>query len=157
MPHVTRCVHAAFGNSYDMSQRGPATDTEDVPSYEQTRREITAAFLRMAETGERPDPAQMARLEAGLREGTATGEAQQPALPPEPVVYYFRVGNRIKIGYTQSLHHRVRSLMPEEVIGWESGNVALERRRHRQFAAYRVTREWFEDCEAIRDHIATLA
>lgn len=158
MAKSTRPTFASFtGNGYDLAKRETATPEDDVPSYEQTRLDITAAFLRMAETGERPDPGQFARMEAGLREGVATGKGAQPKLPPEPVVYYFRVGNRIKIGRTGNLQGRIKDLAPEEVLGWETGDSETERMRHRQFASYRTNREWFEDCTAIREHIATLA
>lgn len=143
-------------NAYDFRDAKTSVPEEDVPSYEQTRREISAAFQRMADSGERPDPAQWARMEAGLREGTARGKATQPRKPAEPTVYYFRVGNRIKIGYTQNLASRIRDLAPEEVLGWEPGDRSTETLRHTQFRAYRMAREWFEDCKAIRDHIATL-
>lgn len=156
MPHVTRPGFAAFGNSYALNQRGPSVDREDPPSYEETARMIADAFRRMATTGERPSPEQLARMEAGLREGVAEGKLKPLRNVPEPVVYYFRVGNRIKIGRTGNIEHRRRTLMPEEVLGWEPDDGTTELRRHKQFAACRISGEWFEDCPAIRKHVASL-
>jgi hypothetical protein len=74
------------------------------------------------------------------------------------VVYYVRVGNRIKIGYTTHLKQRLASIGPEEVLATEPGGFKLEQHRHAQFAEYRVmkNREWFVDCPAIREHIETI-
>jgi hypothetical protein len=68
-------------------------------------------------------------------------------------VYYVRVGDRIKIGFSAHLDARLRSLPVEEVLGWESGDRGLEAHRHRQFAVHRTAREWFTDCPEIRAHI----
>lgn len=122
---------------------------------EQTRQMIWDLAERMHQTGERPTPEQMARMEAGVREEVATGKGMNWHCP-NPVVYYMRVGNRIKIGYSQNLAGRMVNLAAEELLGYESGDQKLERHRHRQFKAYHVHREWFEDCPAIRDHIATI-
>ena len=110
-------------------------DTGEVPSGD----EIRAMALALQHKREQRALASRARQEAGY-----------------PVVYYFRVGNRIKIGWTRNLERRIETLMPEEVLAIEPGPQQLETRRHRQFAGYRIVREWFVDCPAIREHIASL-
>ena len=155
MPKVTRRGHAAFGNSHDLRHRATAIPDEDPPTVEQTRREIWDALAKMHETSERPTPEQIARMKAGVRQAVSDGKGMGSNFP-EPVVYYMRVGNRIKIGYSQNLASRMVNLAAEELLGYEPGDVKLERHRHRQFAAYRIMREWFADCPVIRDHIATL-
>lgn len=155
MPHVTRRGHGAFGNSYDLAQRATHLPEDEPPTVKQTRRMISELALRMHETGERPTPEQMARMEAGLRQARADVKVP-PQHVPHSVVYYMRVGNRIKIGYTQNLEGRMRGLAPEELLGYERGDTTLEHLRHRQFNAHHVAREWFEDCPAIRAHIAKI-
>lgn len=58
-------------------------------------------------------------------------------------VYYVKLArDRVKIGFTTNLHGRMSSLRttaPDlELLACESGTVALERRRHEQFAHLRV-------------------
>jgi hypothetical protein len=60
-----------------------------------------------------------------------------------PVVYYARIGNRVKIGTTTALAARMATINPEELLAVESGGVDLERRRHGQFADLRTHGEWF--------------
>lgn len=73
------------------------------------------------------------------------------------VVYYMRIGNRVKIGYSTNLPARVASVMPEEVLATEAGGRLLEDVRHRQFDQLRVIREWFRYEEPLAGHIARLA
>lgn len=72
------------------------------------------------------------------------------------VVYYMRVGERVKIGYTTNLTKRIAAVMPEELLATEPGGRLLEETRHRQFAELRTTREWFRNDELLREHIAGL-
>lgn len=93
-----------------------------------------------------------ARFEAGL-----------PASPgtigvPDEKVYYVRVGEHIKIGYSRNISSRLNGYPPNsELLAVELGDKSLEKERHHQFHAYLAWgREWFTDCQEIRDHIATL-
>lgn len=52
----------------------------------------------------------------------------------DPVVYYLRFGDRIKIGTTTNLRTRLISVPCDEVLAVEPGSYALERERHEQFA-----------------------
>lgn len=72
------------------------------------------------------------------------------------VVYYARLGNRVKIGYTADLGHRMNSIQPEEVLATERGGPKLETKRHAQFAKLRVVGEWFRYEQPLVDHIAAL-
>ncbi len=158
MPKATRRTELAFGNSYSFRGRASSAPEPEPLSPAETRDEISAALHRYAETGEYPSDEVWERMAGGLRDRVARGK-MKPAINVSasgPVVYYFRVGNRIKIGYTGNLAIREKDLAPEEVLGWEPGSYELERRRHEQFASHRIAREWFEDCPAIRKHIASL-
>lgn len=59
------------------------------------------------------------------------------------VVYYMRLGDMVKIGWTTNLPKRTRTINPQEVMATEPGDMKLERQRHRQFADLRVHGEWF--------------
>lgn len=74
----------------------------------------------------------------------------------ESVVYYVRVGNRVKIGTTTNLRRRLAILAPEEVLATEPGNTAQERSRHVQFRALRTVGEWFRYEEPLVSHIEKL-
>ncbi|WP_156357333.1 GIY-YIG nuclease family protein [Frigoribacterium sp. Leaf263] len=80
------------------------------------------------------------------------------APPRVDVVYYIRFDDRIKIGTTANPRQRLGRLWHHEVLAFERGDRAVERRRHDQFAAWRFARtEWFAVNEPLAAHIATLA
>lgn len=83
-------------------------------------------------------------------------QQQQAERRAASCVYYVRRGDRIKIGTTINLILRMRELRPDELLAVEPGGRALEQRRHREFAAMRVTPrgEWFHDTHVLRAHIA---
>lgn len=72
------------------------------------------------------------------------------------VVYYMRVGNRVKIGTTCQLGNRLRQINPEELLATEPGGLSRERQRHREFKALRTHGEWFELGSPLTEHIAEL-
>lgn len=76
----------------------------------------------------------------------------------EGFVYYLRVGDRIKIGYSVDVRQRMRAYPPDsELLAVEPGSLALERERHQQFAGQRAAgREWFRPCPEIEQHAAEL-
>lgn len=72
------------------------------------------------------------------------------------VVYYMRIGNRVKIGYTTNLRNRLNAINPEELVATEQGGPQLEAKRHQQFAQLRVHGEWFRFDGALAEHVKTL-
>lgn len=70
-------------------------------------------------------------------------------IPPrkhQPLVYFLRNGNRIKIGTTTELKRRIRTLAlrPENVVLLLDGGQQLERELHRKFTGLRIgDTEWF--------------
>jgi hypothetical protein len=101
------------------------------------------------------------RAEADERETDRLAKAKAAAaagkqVQPESVVYYMRVGNRVKIGYSTNLASRIAAVMPEEVLATEPGGRLLEEVRHRQFSDLRVGREWFRHEGRLADHIENL-
>lgn len=71
-------------------------------------------------------------------------------------VYYARLGNRVKIGYTLNLRQRMSQVMPEELLATEPGGPAKETERHGQFAHLRTHGEWFRYEGELVDHVAVL-
>lgn len=84
-----------------------------------------------------------------------------PAKPSNPpVVYYLALSpTTVKIGTTTDLAMRVRSLRTnlQYVLAVEPGGRDVERARHEQFAADRISRrEDFRVSEALEKHINAL-
>lgn len=78
--------------------------------------------------------------------------------PRLDVVYYLRLGERVKIGTTFAPRQRFAALPHDEVLAFERGGRDLERRRHREFADDRLgTSEWFALGAGLRAHTAVLA
>lgn len=72
------------------------------------------------------------------------------------VVYYMRIGNRCKIGYSTSLRTRLEVIHPEELLATEPGGLAQERVRHQQFSRLHVYGEWFSYEDELVEHVEHL-
>lgn len=74
----------------------------------------------------------------------------------QPVVYFLRNGNRIKIGTTTDLHQRIRrlALRPEHIALLIPGGRTEERALHRRFAELRDgNTEWFQDSGPLAQYL----
>lgn len=74
----------------------------------------------------------------------------------QSVVYYIRLGNHIKIGYSTNMKARLIGLRadPEDVLATEPGGLELEKQRHEEFKAERVgRRENFNPSPRLLAHI----
>lgn len=100
---------------------------------------VTERALRRA--GEAEHSAEVHEVKRGNREPS--------------VVYYARIGDYIKIGYTTRLRNRLTTLRVDELLAVEPGGFDLEQARHRQFAAERIDlrRENFRPSESLTNHI----
>lgn len=72
------------------------------------------------------------------------------------VVYYMRIGNRIKIGTTTNLRDRLATINPEELLALEVGGSRAEHERHREFADLWTHGEWFRYEGRLVAHIERL-
>lgn len=74
----------------------------------------------------------------------------------DPVVYYARIGDYIKIGFSAHLRNRLRTLRVDELLAVEPGGPDLERDRHQQFTTDRIDlrRENFRPSDALLEHVA---
>lgn len=94
-----------------------------------------------------------------VRSGEAHRMARSVPTPEKPTfVYYFKFGDRIKIGFSKDLKNRVTGVPCEEVLAVEPGSRDLEQMRHKQFDADRIyrNREWFRPSDALLSHIQML-
>jgi hypothetical protein len=115
----------------------------------QGARNRVAEAQRMRESGE-IDQRRQERSEAIQRQN----ERLAKQVAERSVVYYARLGNRVKIGYTTDLTKRMSVIQPEEILATERGGPKLESQRHAQFAELRVVGEWFRYEQPLIDHIA---
>lgn len=74
------------------------------------------------------------------------------------MVYYARIGDYIKIGFSIRLRNRLATLRVDELLAVEPGGPELERERHREFTAERIDlrRENFRPSDRLTEHIAAL-
>lgn len=72
-------------------------------------------------------------------------------------VYYIRIGDHIKIGYSTNLKQRISQLRLQQsaLLATEPGGRELEKERHRQFSADRIisNREDFDPSPRLMAHI----
>jgi hypothetical protein len=73
-------------------------------------------------------------------------------------VYYLRVGEQIKIGFSADVKRRLRAYPPgSELLAVEPGTKTLELGRHRQFVeCLDAGREWFRPEAKLLEHIASV-
>lgn len=74
------------------------------------------------------------------------------------VVYYLRVGDLIKIGFTTSLEQRMRSYPPNaQLLAVHPGTLDTERQMHHRFLHHLAQgREWFTPGDELADHLRTV-
>jgi len=87
------------------------------------------------------------------------GEVPDHELPPPrvDVVYYLRYADRVKIGTTANPRQRLAVIWHDDLLAFERGDRALERRRHEQFAAERYGgTEWFRASDRLLAHADTM-
>lgn len=127
------------------------------------RHEIAAAAMAAGSLGfDLTDPAVRAVvIAAGRRDWTAAGKPDREYVTrttPEPehhpaVVYYFRLGDLVKIGTSKNIRARYETLHPQGVDAVEFGGLALERARHAEFIDDHLHAEWFRRSPRLNVHI----
>lgn len=98
------------------------------------------------------DPEMIERM---VEQSAAASEKRRALRGVLGVVYYMRFGDRVKIGYTSDLHARALEVPNDEVLAAEPGGYETERKRHLQFAEFKVPafKEWFRLDRTLSDHI----
>lgn len=83
---------------------------------------------------------------------------QEPKTGYEGSVYYLRIGDRVKIGFTSNIFHRLTSYPPNmEILLIRHGSKDLEHREHIRFSEHRTDgREWFTANERVLQMISEI-
>lgn len=93
-----------------------------------------------------------------VSDGTEPGITERPE--PKPLdrerVYFVRLGDRVKIGYSANVNGRMEAVPHEEILAIIPGTRHDEATMHRKFAHLRVVGEWFQDDPSIREFIAAI-
>lgn len=73
-------------------------------------------------------------------------------------IYYLRVGDLIKIGYTRSIPDRLKAYPPHStLLATHPGTLKVERQMHHKFLhQLKQGREWFEPAEDLLAHIESV-
>lgn len=73
-------------------------------------------------------------------------------------IYYLRIGDSIKIGYSSQLWNRLSSYPPGTVyLATHPGSRADEAGLHSRFSAYRIAgREWYSTAHELMNHIVEM-
>lgn len=104
---------------------------------------------------EREAKAERARREAAARPALAESLTQR-----ESVVYYVRIADHVKIGYSKNLINRLHALRVEvsDVLAIEPGGRSIEQQRHEQFGHLRIKAKWenFTPGDDLDTHIKAL-
>lgn len=94
--------------------------------------------------------------EAPQRQGKTTPEGPRWSELPGHV-YFVRIGDHIKIGWTSNLKHRFSSLQPDQILATQEGTTADEKELHQRFDHLLAKgREYFHPGPQLLDHIALL-
>lgn len=86
--------------------------------------------------------------------------ARQRVVMPNGFVYYVRLGQLVKIGFSTNVEQRLKSFRTTHadiaLLATEAGTARTERRRHAAFDAYRVRGELFTLGPELAAHISRL-
>lgn len=138
----------------------------DDPAFPFIARAMANLVLLRAADPRDPDTVRRAIAAGRLLHAEAISPRSLPTYTPPPgvrrqpdlgCIYYARIGNRCKIGYTTNLRTRMQNINPEELLAVEPGDEQQERHRHDQFRALRTHGEWFRYEDALVAHVAVLA
>ncbi|MGH3094582.1 MAG: hypothetical protein ACRDMV_01110 [Streptosporangiales bacterium] len=118
---------------------------------------VTARLLAVSSAGVEITADILEQIIVRCREDQSRPSAPLPDPTHDPIVYYLRFGDRVKIGTTTNRKVRFESIPHDELLATEAGGREVEQKRHRQFKGLYVLGEWFRYEQPLRDHIAGLA
>ena len=133
---IIECAHLLKGLGFDMSD--PAIQTRAIEQGRQRHKGYRRVNVQQQAT-------------MSQRHGI-----EQRTADPVGTVYYMRVGNRVKIGWSSNLPARLLTFNPEELVAVETGSKTVERQRHREFSQLRTTGEWFRLEEPLQSYLVSL-
>lgn len=115
-------------------------------------RSVAGTFLALRDELSRKRDADLAAIQAKAMDGSGFAET----------VYYVRISDHVKIGTTNDLARRLRTLYadhdPKLLLAIEPGGWGVEQHRHKQFREERVwqNRELFNPSPRLLGHIAEI-
>lgn len=116
-------------------------------------------FVYMPEMSEAMHRQARKRFERQRIEAVYDGFLKNSSPEADGLVYYMRINQQIKIGYTTNLTQRSRAYPPgTELLAVEPGTKETERERHIKFSRFRKRgREWFVEAPELTEHMSALA
>lgn len=116
----------------------------------------TMVWRRVQQNLGRPDLVKASDQLAAEAAEREEAERQKRLANRDGHIYYLRTNGLIKVGWSRSIHDRLRAYGPEvEVLCYHAGSRDDETNLHRNLRPYLARgREWYEDCDAMRDIIA---
>lgn len=118
---------------------------------------VAAAHRRSARIEAELHSEEAVRRREESRQRTAVmAEAERLATEAKSRVYYARLGNLVKIGYSIEVKKRMSQINPEELLATEVGGPLAEKARHQQFAHLHYHGEWFRFEGALVEHVQAL-
>lgn len=144
--NVRRCVWPGCGTRHMMVRVGPLC-WEHAQLVADAVNESTHRVISNAQA----DAATRRQREAEQRAKVAASRGQHPGW-----IYYVRVGDRIKIGYSVDVKRRMRAYPPDSrLLAVHPGTPQLETEMHQRFAgSLAAGREWFRESTDLAEHIA---
>lgn len=156
MEHVTRYKCQMSGCPFVSTIEAPVCEDhlQQIGQVFLETRSVAGSFLRLREEIARKQAASISEKQVEAMGDLPTGFTE--------TVYYVRISDHIKIGTTNDLAKRLRSLYadhdPKLLLAVEPGGWAVEQHRHQQFRDERVwaNRELFNPSPRLLGHIAEL-
>lgn len=149
---------ADFGRCTVQMKSGRFCDIESMPEapYPICPKHAAKLFLFLRSRMSVDDASRVeATLDAMARDRGARLNRRRYRETHDEVVYYVRVGEYIKIGFTGNLRERMKAYMTGTLLACEPGGRAVERLRLQQFWQDRAPHgyEWFHPSSSLTDHI----
>lgn len=159
---VDKCVNDIWENTplcehhaYDMRKKVEMSKELDhrnaLEEYEQAKQEAEERYQEALYKQQRDEEALAAEwLRKFQEEERLFNSKHRPGM-----IYYLRVGENIKIGFSTYVEDRLRSYPPDsKLLAQHPGTPALEQTIHRKFFNHlSYGREWFTPCKEIDSHI----
>ena len=149
---------ADFGRCTVQMKSGRFCDIESMPEapYPICPKHAAKLFLFLRSRMSVDDASRVeATLDAMARDRGARLNRRRYRETHDEVVYYVRVGEYIKIGFTGNLRERMKAYMTGTLLACEPGGRSTERLRLQQFQSHRAPhgQEWFLPSAALAAHI----
>lgn len=144
--HIKRCVWPDCGEQLDSTRIGALCLDHAMLVHE-----AVLASTKPPVTNAQARAVQRRQVERDQEQARARARGQQPGW-----IYYVRVGDQVKIGYSADVKRRMRAYPPDShLLAVHPGTRELETELHQRFAGSRAAgREWFRETVDLVEHMA---